>query len=77
MLFADDLRAEDLGEQLQLGLTRRGRARRDVVDGAVVLAQPDRPIGISEFTDRTDPSLLLERGSENSSNMGGWNETTA
>ena len=45
MLLADDLRAEDLGEQLELGLARGRRARRDVVDGAVVLAQPDRAVG--------------------------------
>ena len=45
VLLADDLRAEDLGEQLELGLAGGRRARRDVVDGAVVLAQPDRAVG--------------------------------
>ena len=42
--LADDVGAEDLGEQLELGLAGRRRARGDVEDRAVVLAQPDRPV---------------------------------
>ena len=45
MLLADDVGAEDLAEELQLGLAGGRRALGDVVDGAVVLAQPDRAVG--------------------------------
>ena len=45
MLLAHDIGAEDLGEQLEFGLAGRRRARCDVVDGAVVLAQPDGAVG--------------------------------
>ena len=45
VLLADDVRAQDLGEQLELRLAGGRRARGDVEDRAVVLAQPDRAVG--------------------------------
>ena len=42
--FANDIRAQHVLEQVQLGLTGRRRALRDVEDRAVVLAQLDRTV---------------------------------
>ncbi len=54
MLFANDVRTEDLAEEFQLGLAGGRRPRGDVEDGAVVLAQPDRAVraecGVGEIT---------------------------
>ncbi len=44
MLLADDVGAEDLGEQVEFGLTGRRRAGCDVEDRAVVLLEADRPV---------------------------------
>ena len=46
VLLADDVGAEDLGEQLELGGAGRRRTLRDVVDRAVVLDEADRAIGV-------------------------------
>jgi len=45
VLLADDVRAKDLAEELQFRLAGGRRPRGDVVDGAVVFAQPDRAVG--------------------------------
>ena len=42
--LANDLGAEDLLEQRQLRLARRGRRRRDREDRAVALLEPDHPV---------------------------------
>ena len=47
MLLANDVGAEDLGEQLQLCPADSRRTLRDAVDRAVVLAQADRPVVIA------------------------------
>ncbi len=44
MLLADDVGAEDLGEQVEFGLAGRWRTGRDIEDRAVVLLETDRSI---------------------------------
>ena len=54
--LADDVGAEDLAEQLELRLAGRRRLARDVEDRAVVLAQPDRPVGAISIGSAAWPS---------------------
>ena len=50
-----DVGAEDLGEQLELGLARGRGPRRDVIDRAVVLAQADRAVAAEDRHPRGSP----------------------
>ena len=71
MLLADDIRSEDLAEEFQLRLAGGRRPRGDVIDGAVVFAQPDRAVGAERrvgeialvaLDDRQFADAIQERG---------------
>src|SRR5262245_53511887 len=61
MRLAHHILAEDLAEQRELGIAWRGRPASDLVDGAVVLAQPDRAVRSDDRLGEV-AGLVLEHG---------------
>ena len=61
MRLTDDAVAEELTEEVELRVARRRGPPRDLVDGAVVLAQPERAVGVDERLGEVAGLVLEDR----------------